>query len=153
MTTPAMTGQQAEALAAFIVTLRPGQRRWTKAAVYDALTAAAAKFTPDTESLTRAAVRAALTSSNIAPEVIAMTGAHWESINSTPSHEGRKGSRCEKCSSIHTPDCPCASRPSERRASYLAEMRVIATRAKRPPDQTVERARTYANVQLPEESK
>jgi hypothetical protein len=148
---PAMTGQQADALAAFLVTLRVGQGRWTKAAIYDALTAAAAKFTPDAETLTRAAVRAALTPSIVSPEVIAMPGAHWESVSHTPAHEGIKARLCVECHTIHTADCPCASRPSERRASYLAQMREVARNAKRPPDMTVERARTYAE-QLPEES-
>jgi hypothetical protein len=107
----AMTGQQADALAAFIVTLRPGQRRWTKHAVYDALSSAGIRFSADAETLARAAIRAALTASNITPEVIAMPGAHWESVNHSPAHEPVRASRCRTCLGLHMPDAPHDLRP------------------------------------------
>lgn len=131
MTRPAMTGTQADALAAFIVTLRPGQSRWSKAAIYDALTDAAAKFTPDAETLTRAAVRAALTSSIIDPTVIPMPGAHWESVNHTPVHEPERAGRCDVCHAIHLRGTPHVERPSAHHSSYADKARQSIRKTKR----------------------
>jgi hypothetical protein len=135
---PAMTGQQADALAAFLVSLRPGQARWTKAAVYDALTTAAAKFTPDAETLARASIRAALTGSIISPEVIPMPGAHWESVDHTPTHEPKRADRCDRCHDRHMPSAPCTPAPSSDLTSRVAEARRAIRKTKRHDPSTPE---------------
>jgi hypothetical protein len=146
---PAMTGQQADALAAFIVTLRPGQRRWTKAAVYDALSSAGVKFSADAEMLARAAIRAALTASIASPEVIAMPGAHWESVNHSPAHEPVRATRCRTCHGLHMPDAPHESRPVVP-SQLIATARAIAANAKRPVDRTA-KPEPITDTPLPEE--
>src|SRR5687768_12720218 len=73
-----MTAQQAEAFAAFLVTLRPGQRSWTRVAVVDALTNAAATISNDVRVMTRAAVEVALDPKVATPQIIGMSGVHWE---------------------------------------------------------------------------
>ncbi len=75
----------------------------------------------------------------------------WWRVGADDGPPAPRASLCVECHTVHARDCPCASRPSQNRADYLATMRQIAKAAKRPPDQTVERARTYAE-QLPEES-
>jgi hypothetical protein len=98
-----MTAQQAEALAAFLVTLRPGQRAWTKGACIEALTAAAASRTNDTELLTRAAVAAALTASVRTPQVIPMEGKHWDDCGDYSDLPSKQAAWCQTCSHTHIP--------------------------------------------------
>lgn len=129
---PALTGQQADALASLLVSLRPGQRRWTKTAVYDALVEAGTKFTPDAETLIRAAVRAAITGSIVSPEVIAMRGAHWESVEDTPTTEGPRAATCERCHDRHMRDAPCSGPPADHSTvvQTIAQLRQSVSDAK-----------------------
>lgn len=113
-----MSGQQAEALARFLVSLRPGQRAWTKAAVYDALTDAAREHTPDTLALTTAATKAALDPKVVTPAVIAMTGRHWEADrpeqHPTAVAANTVTDRCARCGGLHATAAPCNPRDHER---------------------------------------
>lgn len=106
---PQMTRDQADALAAYLVALRPGQHAWKKPAILSALAQAATR-TNDTELLTRAAVRAALTASIRTPSVIGMDGAHWDAVGDMDRSEPTRGSRHEKpegCGGIHAVGAPC----------------------------------------------
>ena len=136
---PTMTGPQAEALAAFLVSLRPGQRAWTKAAVYGALTDAAEARTRDTEALTIAALRAALDPKVVTPSVIAMDGRHWEATRPETPRLGAVTDitdRCPRCTGLHTPDAPCNPREHERASgAELARQALREARQARPEPQ------------------
>lgn len=96
-----MTGQQAEALARYLVTLRPGQSAWTKTAVFDQLTIAARERSNDTEHLTHAALRATLDPTIVTPDVISMPGRHWEGLGAVSNAAGRAvPDRCPRCRSV-----------------------------------------------------
>lgn len=103
---PEMTAQQAEALAAYLVSLRPGQRAWTKAACLANLEAAAEARTKDTELLTRAAVAAALSPTVRTPDVIPMTGKHWDDCGNFADLPSETAGWCHVCSSSHRPSEP-----------------------------------------------
>ena len=118
-----MTRSQAEALAAFLVTLRPGQRAWTKTACLDALTTAAADHTADTETLTRAALRAALSAVVATPSIIAMPGEHWEAASYGPGALKPPDTRCPKCRDHHPHDPTCPPPPARDVAEYAAAAR------------------------------
>jgi hypothetical protein len=127
MIRPEMTAQQAEALATYVVTLRPGQRAWTKTAVLDALAQATTR-TRDVEVLTRAAVRAAITPNIATPAVIGMDGAHWEGATQrlVEHREPAKADQCPKCRDFYMPweaashEC---TRPSTRTTAYTDQLR------------------------------
>ena len=76
-----ITQPQAQALAAFVATLRPD---WDAAGIYAALKTAKDKGTA--ADLAHAAIQAASTPSNRTPAVIAMAGPHWaqQTASSTP---------------------------------------------------------------------
>jgi hypothetical protein len=149
MIRPPMTTEQASALAVFLVTLRPGQRAWHKAAVFDALTVAGAKFSADAEALARAGIRAALTSSIRTPEVIAMTGAHWEAVTETPVYEPERAKLCVICGEFHKPTERCSGAVVITRstADHIAAAR-LAVNGKRVKTYT---PRPITDTPLPEE--
>lgn len=84
--------RQAQALAAFINTLRPD---WDATGVYAAL--GKARDLADAPSLAIAAIRAAATPTNRTPAVIAMQGDHWTTttVTSTPTTGGAKQAKCD----------------------------------------------------------
>lgn len=122
---PQMTAQQAEALAAYLVSLRPGQRSWTKNACVDALAQAAAAHTNDTELLTRAAVAAALKSSVRTPDVIPMPGAHWDGVGDYARETPKPGGRCVTCREIHNGPCDPAGTPADYSTAAAAARAAI----------------------------
>lgn len=101
--TPEMTRQQAEALAGFIVSLRPGQRSWTKAAVTGALNAAAL-ISRDPRLVAVAAINVALDPKVRTPEVIGMPGRHWETTADVEQRrEGTRAEQCPRCRDFYNP--------------------------------------------------
>ncbi len=152
-----MTADQATALAAFLVTLRPGQRDWNKASIFDALAEAGAKFSADAEALARAAIRAALTPSIRKPSVIAMTGEHWEAITEAADREPERTRLCTMCGNWHRPSETCQP-PTDRMsltrtADYIAAAR-LAVNGKKPGcrDRAAEAARAVTDTELPKET-
>lgn len=135
---PQMTVQQAEALAAYLVTLRPGQRAWTKGTCLDALSAAAESRTNDTELLTRAAVAAALSASVRTPGVIPMTGKHWDDCGDYSDLPQKRAAWCETCSHTHAPnedhatpdDKPLAQVDPETHAAHAAAAKAAIRRVR-----------------------
>lgn len=128
-----ITHQQAEALAAFLVLLRPGQRHWTKQATTDAI-AKARTITDDPIALAHAAIDAAASVAVKTPEVIAMPGAHWEGRvkSATPPPE-RQPLRCATCHRIHDPCSPCGNPPSQVRRLEPGELRRRVAAARKEP--------------------
>lgn len=142
MTLDAITRDQADALAAFAVTLRPGQTAWTKTAVLDQI--GRVKDNPglssDVEVIARAVIRAARTASIRTPQVISMTGEHWEDKHVDTS-TGRRLFRCPRCGRIdHDAGADCYPPPvtGNDRDARIAAVRaaVKPTRTYRPSEET-----------------
>jgi len=99
-----ITPAQAEALARFLLTIRP---EWSKHYTIDAVTRM--RFiSDDLETVVAAAVRGALSPKIAKPDVLAMTGEHWKQ----PTHPKTGGpvlvtGRCDKCHRLHPPADPC----------------------------------------------
>ena len=118
-----ITGAQAEALAALLVTLRPGQRAWTKGACLDAIRDAwnSPELSRDVRELTQAAMNAALDPTVATPAVVAMSGRHWE--KRSRQGEPARATAC-RCGDTHMPSAPCRQEPPATDAGrHLAAMR------------------------------
>ncbi len=97
-----ITPKQADALARFLLTIRPD---WNLHYTTDAL-AKMRLIDPDLERITRVATRGALTAKIAKPDVHAMHGDHWKArvdLEPPPPHHG---GRCPDCHSWHKPDAP-----------------------------------------------
>lgn len=114
-----ITSNQADALADFLLTLRPD---WSKRFVVAALRNAYA-ISPDVEQLTRVAVRCALTAKIIKPDVIGMRGEHWKAQADERAEPPRPPARCPTCRDWHLPASPCTSPASSDHGSHAAAMR------------------------------
>lgn len=82
--------RQAQALAAFVNTLRPD---WDAQGIYVAL--GKARDLGDPATVAVAAIRAAATPTNRTPAVIPMQGHHWTTTSSSPTVGAGREPRCD----------------------------------------------------------
>jgi hypothetical protein len=101
-----ITPNQADALAKFLLTVRPD---WNLRYTTDAI-AKMRLIDADLERITRVAIRGALTAKIIKPDVLAMHGEHWKARSDLEPPPATGTNRC-RCGDWHTTGSPCRTAP------------------------------------------
>jgi hypothetical protein len=122
--------RQLDALAALVVSIRTD---WGKQRTFDMLRKAATDINDDLQDITVAALKCALTPRNQTPDLLGMTGPHWQrdEPNQPPKRPADKTCpRCGMWPESHHDDGSCPRR-TDRIHAYAEQARQAAAGARK----------------------
>jgi hypothetical protein len=95
------TLRQLDALASLVVSVRPD---WGKQRTFDMLRKAAENINEDLQDITAAALKCALTPRNQQPDLLGMTGPHWQRDEPNRPPKLPADHACPTCKTFHDHD-------------------------------------------------